>query len=116
MLCFVLFFFFQAEDGIRDYKVTGVQTCALPIVGRGKSEVPVEWLKQEWRKRGLLKNIQISICVCLGPCDLTNVVKVSSSGGDLWLSGTHFLQPRTAIARLGFTFQAQGPRGPRHFW
>src|SRR5256885_8671252 len=29
---FVLFFFFfQAEDGIRDYKVTGVQTCALPI-------------------------------------------------------------------------------------
>src|SRR5256885_7202187 len=27
----VRFFFFQAEDGIRDYKVTGVQTCALPI-------------------------------------------------------------------------------------
>src|SRR5256885_2707149 len=29
-VCF-FFFFFQAEDGIRDYKVTGVQTCALPI-------------------------------------------------------------------------------------
>src|SRR5256885_8907710 len=29
-----LFFFFQAEDGIRDYKVTGVQTCALPISRR----------------------------------------------------------------------------------
>src|SRR5690606_41141756 len=29
---FVLFFFFfQAEDGIRDFHVTGVQTCALPI-------------------------------------------------------------------------------------
>src|ERR1022692_3829388 len=28
---FFFFFFFQAEDGIRDYKVTGVQTCALPI-------------------------------------------------------------------------------------
>src|SRR5256885_7492589 len=26
-----IIFFFQAEDGIRDYKVTGVQTCALPI-------------------------------------------------------------------------------------
>src|SRR5688500_2565879 len=26
-----VFVFFQAEDGIRDYKVTGVQTCALPI-------------------------------------------------------------------------------------
>src|SRR5688500_18537061 len=31
-----LFFFFQAEDGIRDYKVTGVQTCALPIL-RGRT-------------------------------------------------------------------------------
>src|SRR2546427_5411012 len=29
MFCF--FFFFQAEDGIRDLTVTGVQTCALPI-------------------------------------------------------------------------------------
>src|SRR5207237_6755962 len=29
--CFLLFFFFQAEDGIRDSSVTGVQTCALPI-------------------------------------------------------------------------------------
>src|SRR5205807_5899286 len=29
--CYISFFF-QAEDGIRDYKVTGVQTCALPIL------------------------------------------------------------------------------------
>src|SRR5256885_7739414 len=40
------FFFFQAEDGIRDYKVTGVQTCALPISGKGpegydEEQVPV---------------------------------------------------------------------------
>src|SRR2546430_5079353 len=33
MECVVdLFFFFQAEDGIRDLTVTGVQTCALPIL------------------------------------------------------------------------------------
>src|SRR5438034_3507474 len=32
MRCCV-FFFFQAEDGIRDHCVTGVQTCALPICG-----------------------------------------------------------------------------------
>src|SRR3989337_3150818 len=31
LLVFVCFFFFQAEDGIRDATVTGVQTCALPI-------------------------------------------------------------------------------------
>src|SRR5690606_39665206 len=29
--CLFSFFFFQAEDGIRDFHVTGVQTCALPI-------------------------------------------------------------------------------------
>src|SRR5256885_2451793 len=32
-------FFFQAEDGIRDYKVTGVQTCALPILAKLKEPV-----------------------------------------------------------------------------
>src|SRR5438270_7367499 len=31
-VCFCFFFFFQAEDGIRDLTVTGVQTCALPIL------------------------------------------------------------------------------------
>src|SRR5882762_10742347 len=33
-----IFFFFQAEDGIRDSSVTGVQTCALPI-SWGRSEI-----------------------------------------------------------------------------
>src|SRR5260370_21062209 len=33
----LVFFFFQAEDGIRDSSVTGVQTCALPICSRKRS-------------------------------------------------------------------------------
>src|SRR2546429_118676 len=42
--CWFVFFFFQAEDGIRDVAVTGVQTCALPICssptnGRGTMTV-----------------------------------------------------------------------------
>src|SRR2546429_2324319 len=38
LVVWVLLFFFQAEDGIRDVAVTGVQTCALPISpGRGGS-------------------------------------------------------------------------------
>src|SRR2546421_7599527 len=40
----VFFFFFQAEDGIRDLIVTGVQTCALPICS--------------WRKRGTRTRIR----------------------------------------------------------
>src|SRR3712207_3988863 len=41
----VCFFFFQAEDGIRDMGVTGVQTCALPIFGEagiGKTRLVAE--------------------------------------------------------------------------
>src|SRR6266576_4026032 len=34
----VLLFFFQAEDGIRDLYVTGVQTCALPILSASGSD------------------------------------------------------------------------------
>src|SRR2546422_7927596 len=43
-LCF--FFFFQAEDGIRDVAVTGVQTCALPILA---PTVPghQRWIEEE---------------------------------------------------------------------
>src|SRR5438093_13140013 len=40
------FFFFQAEDGIRDWSVTGVQTCALPIY-LAKRGVPVLYLTNE---------------------------------------------------------------------
>src|SRR5215213_8183728 len=35
----LFFFFFQAEDGIRDWSVTGVQTCALPICPRDGRQV-----------------------------------------------------------------------------
>src|SRR5699024_12179792 len=44
---FVFLFFFQAEDGIRDRNVTGVQTCALPIY------------------RCSVFRIRLSICCCL---------------------------------------------------
>src|SRR2546430_8633411 len=38
---FLLFFFFQAEDGIRDLTVTGVQTCALPIYSKAAANAPL---------------------------------------------------------------------------
>src|SRR2546430_3613279 len=43
---YVVVFFFQAEDGIRDLTVTGVQTCALPI-----SPVPGRPSREPWRRR-----------------------------------------------------------------
>src|SRR6266487_4225620 len=55
-----LFFFFQAEDGIRDGRVTGVQTCALPILNRcdtllivGSSFPYSEFLPKEGQARGI---------------------------------------------------------------
>jgi hypothetical protein len=56
--------------------------CCCGDVSRSKPPVPVDCLKEEWKKRGLLKNIQLSICGCLGPCDLTNVVKISNPDGE----------------------------------
>src|SRR5438067_8863148 len=37
-MSYCCFFFFQAEDGIRDRNVTGVQTCALPISRRPQAD------------------------------------------------------------------------------
>src|SRR5688572_31544802 len=42
MINWTLYFFFQAEDGIRDLTVTGVQTCALPIFYQGARKVSVD--------------------------------------------------------------------------
>src|SRR5688500_20233657 len=45
LVCFV--FFFQAEDGIRAYKVTGVQTCALPILTSSSGEDDLGGIAQD---------------------------------------------------------------------
>src|SRR5256885_12623337 len=45
--CDTHFFFFQAEDGIRDYKVTGVQTCALPIYTPSECSTRTPWSRLE---------------------------------------------------------------------
>lgn len=58
--------------------------CCCGAVEKGKPEVPVDWMKDEWKKRGLKKKIQLTITGCLGPCDLSNVVNINSSVGMAW--------------------------------
>src|SRR5690625_5908296 len=48
----ISFFFFQAEDGIRDGHVTGVQTCALPIYFLGRSTEEIRQYREEWQNHG----------------------------------------------------------------
>src|SRR5207302_7702735 len=60
--------FFQAEDGIRDFHVTGVQTCALPI-----SRLPIPPLRRQamvarrWGRQ--LRGSRLVLATCGRPCD-----------------------------------------------
>src|SRR5436189_2063268 len=67
--CLFSFFFFQAEDGIRDTSVTGVQTCALPILTVG-----VDWLKKNPDDIGMLAH------------ELTHAVQAYPKADPGWLT------------------------------
>src|SRR5260370_142277 len=61
---FFLFFFFQAEDGIRDSSVTGVQTCALPISSPVRSpftmigpDHDLRWIRELWSGPIIVKGL-----------------------------------------------------------
>ena len=73
------------------------RACCCGNTDRGKPEVPVEWLKKEWRHRGLLKNIQLTISGCLGPCDVANVITISDSSGSVWLGNVRHLHQYRAL-------------------
>src|SRR2546426_3659532 len=76
------FFFFQAEDGIRDYKVTGVQTCALPIYRRRQARSEVERVGLEGDVRG--RGQHGDLAHLAQPSDLrdTRLHDVRAAGGD----------------------------------
>src|SRR5947207_10615867 len=61
---YILFFFFQAEDGIRDHCVTGVQTCALPIScpGRWRAQsVPTRLVRQKTPDTGWPRYVRFGV-------------------------------------------------------
>src|SRR5882762_445754 len=80
-MSFILFFFFfQAEDGIRDSSVTGVQTCALPI---STASVLSQFRPLSRPPADVIRFIQIpSIRAPLGPRDRTD----GSCGSAGWRS------------------------------
>lgn len=82
--------------------------CCCGAVARGKPEVPVDWLKQEWRRRGLLKNVQLTVSNCLGPCDLPNVVRISAAGHDAWLGKVDRIEQYEALVNWAAGSMAAG--------
>src|SRR2546430_6583009 len=65
----IVFFFFQAEDGIRDLTVTGVQTCALPIFWK---------TKPTWRARHSVSLLR-DMCVISSPATVMFPAEGTSS-------------------------------------
>ncbi len=61
--------------------------CCCGRTDKGHPEVPVEWMKHQWRQRALAKKVQLTISGCLGPCDASNVVLVMIGDQPVWLGG-----------------------------
>src|SRR3712207_1464959 len=70
----ILVFFFQAEDGIRDIGVTGVQTCALPIYSR---HLIIPDVAMDGQKR--LKNAKV-LCVGAGGLGSPTLMYLAAAG------------------------------------
>src|SRR5947208_13577587 len=87
----IMFFFFQAEDGIRDDLVTGVQTCALPI-----------YLSENSFHRKIFR--------------IQNGVRRADSGGVMRVAGSdHGQIPDLCVLERVTVISAQGGRSVKNF-
>ena len=75
--------------------------CCCGRVDRGKPEVPVDWLKAEWKAARLNPYIQLTISGCLGPCDLPNVIAVLTETGQLWFGPLNQREHFAAMVQWG---------------
>jgi len=60
--------------------------CCCGRQDRGRPGIPLEWLKAEWKRGGLLKHVHLSVSGCLGPCDVPNVVAIVRPDGLEWFA------------------------------
>ncbi len=61
--------------------------CCCGQTNLGAAEVPVDWLKINWKNDKLAKKMQLSFTSCLGPCDVTNVVCILAPTKQYWFGG-----------------------------
>lgn len=59
--------------------------CCCGRMEKGNPAVPLDWLKAEFKRRKLIRNVQLTIAGCLGPCDLPNVIAILLPEGMRWL-------------------------------
>src|SRR5258706_3908541 len=89
---YIFSFFFQAEDGIRDWSVTGVQTCALPI----SAALAGERSRQLQPRRGLLRPGQHHLALALEVVLQRHVLPADGGAG-----GCHQRAMRSGERRVG---------------
>src|SRR2546422_10488646 len=85
------FFFFQAEDGIRDVAVTGVQTCALPIYFSfstlpflaGIALLPIRIALLEWFRKSELSSDRAGLLAVQDPHAAMRMHLKMAGGGDM---------------------------------
>src|SRR2546430_8548346 len=87
------FFFFQAEDGIRDLTVTGVQTCALPI-SQEIAEAPQDMDVRAWRARVLAWSGKLPEA----EKEYLEILRVSRTDADNWMGlASVYLRDRKSV-------------------
>src|SRR5690606_40254780 len=92
-------FFFQAEDGIRDFHVTGVQTCALPIFDKSDSNIRNAFLEH-------VRGHRVFIFTCLLGPGITRMVQLAA------LQVCEMPGARSEERRVGKERSSRGPSGP----
>jgi hypothetical protein len=75
--------------------------CCCGRIDRGKPEVPVDWLKAQWKAARLNPYIQLTISGCLGPCDLPNVVAILTADGQQWIGPLNQREHYEALVEWG---------------
>jgi cobaltochelatase CobN len=68
----------------RGHLLVCAKGCCCGRTERGHAEVPVEFYKQEYRRRKIRNQVQLSMNGCLGPCPLANVVLLFFDGRPVW--------------------------------
>jgi cobaltochelatase CobN len=71
--------------------------CCCGHTERGHAEVPVDFYKDEYKRRGLRRRVQLTMSGCLGPCPVANVVLLVCDGRPLWFQS---INSRPLIAAL----------------
>jgi cobaltochelatase CobN len=110
----------------RGHLLVCARGCCCGREDRGKPSVPIDFYKDEYKRRGIRDRVQLTMSGCLGPCPLLNVALVLFDGRRVWfqsinhesqivaiydyidrmLAADRYLPPTAELAELAFDYYA----------